>query len=204
MLTLDAPPAEPPADTDLAKDLCLLEALREGKKDFYDTIIERSATDDYDVVTILRQEPTYQLAEFLFALSAYGIASAEAIKSLTELHNRYLTDLTGDREKQRRIGLNEDRIKRALFTEERLSKLLENWRREPPAIDQSDLARLLVGVMSTETCRRVVVACERAGFVEREQSPYSAILIYSNGLLEEIFGRCLRQTRRAISDSEIT
>ena len=66
------------------------------------------------------------------------------------------------------------------------------------AIDQSNLARLLMGVMSTETCRKVVVACAEAGFLERKRTAYGTMLVHTTGKLEDIFGRILRELRSRI------
>lgn len=186
------------ADPELEQDLLLLEALREGRMEFFDRVLKLSAVEDHEMLVTLRQEPVYQLAEFLFALNAYGIASVDAVASLAELHNRYLRSLLDDQDKRRRIGLQSGRIERAFFDGDKMAKLLENWGRDPRAIDQSDLARFLVGVMSTETCRKVVVACHGAGFLKRERSPYGAVLVYSLGVLEETFGQCLRKTRLSL------
>jgi hypothetical protein len=96
----------------------------------------------------------------------------------------------------RRYGLTPSRIRTAVFEDEHLRKLLANFSGPTPGIDQSDLARLLVTVMSTETCRKLVVAAESAGFLKRSRSPFGAILVVSQGVLEGIYGRTLREARR--------
>jgi hypothetical protein len=79
-----------------------------------------------------------------------------------------------------------------------LPRLLQNWRDRPGAIDQSNPARLLMSVMSTETCRKVVVACAEAGFIDRTRTPYGTMLVQSKGTLEDIFGLILRELRSRI------
>jgi hypothetical protein len=79
-----------------------------------------------------------------------------------------------------------------------MPRLLQNWREKPGTIDQSNLARLLVSVMSTETCRKLVVACAEAGCLRREKTPYGTIVVSSTGVLERIFGDCLREMRLRI------
>jgi len=44
-----------------------------------------------------------------------------------------------------------------------------------PWKSQSNLARFLAALMSTETCRKIVVACAQAGFLLRERNPYGTI-----------------------------
>ena len=51
-----------------------------------------------------------------------------------------------------------ERALESMFTADTMPRLLQHWRESAGAIDQSNLARLLMGVMSTETCRKVVLA----------------------------------------------
>src|SRR6266852_3395645 len=78
-------------------------------------------------------------------------------------------EATKDETKMDRLGLAGDRLLDAMFTADTLPRLLQNWREQPGAIDQSNLARFLATVMSTETCRKVAVACGTAGFLNRER-----------------------------------
>jgi hypothetical protein len=97
-----------------------------------------------------------------------------------------------------RLGLTAARLIDAMFTADTMPRLLQNWRERPGAIDQSNLARLLVLVMSTETCRKVVMACSTAGFLARERTAYGTALIFSNGRIENVFGSCIRDLRRRL------
>jgi hypothetical protein len=90
----------------------------------------------------------------------------------------------------------------AIFTADTMPRLLQNWRDNPGAIDQSNLARLLVGVMSTETCRKLVIAFAEAGFLKRERTPFGTIIVSSTGLMEHIFGYCVREMRLQIQGFE--
>ena len=56
----------------------------------------------------------------------------------------------------------------------------------------------LVTVMSTETCRKIVMAAHPRDFCERQRTPYGTILVVSNGTLEGIFGRCVRDLRHRL------
>jgi hypothetical protein len=147
---------------------------------------------------MLRQESLMQLAEFLFALNSHGLDNQQGILSLARLHNDHLVGLRADKSRMRQFGLTEERIEAALFTSDNTVKLLANFVAQDGGFDQSDLARFLVTVMSAETCRKLVVACEKAGFVTRLRSPYGAVLVRSSGLLEEIFGRALREARHVV------
>ena len=179
-------------------DLVFLECCRWMRKEFTERVCDASASRADNVLAILRLEATYQLAEFYYQLAARALRNAEQIEALTGLHNEYIAELTKDRDKMERMGLANDRLIDAMFTIDTLPRLLQNWRDKPGAIDQSNLARFLATVMSTETCRKVVVACGQAGFLARERTPYGTILISSCGGLECILGECIRDARHRL------
>jgi hypothetical protein len=180
---------------ELESDLALLENLRWARKSFLDRICEASQSEDEEVLATLRLEATYQLAEFLFQLRARKIETKEQIRMLAELHNEYLVEATKDRAKLARLGLNRARMLEAIFTADTLPRLVQHWEEKPGTLDQSNLARFLAGLMSTETCRKVVVACARAGFLERERSSYGTMFVRSVGTLERLFAESLRELR---------
>jgi hypothetical protein len=184
--------------SELDADLRFLETLRVMRAQFVSQVVDDAATDDSVILQTLRQESLYQLAEFFFAIHAYGVDSAEKIDALASLHNDHLLAVRSEPDRMRRLGLRRDRLEEALFTGDNLRKLVANFSGTPPAIDQSDLARFLVTVMSTETCRKLAVACERAGYLVRVRSPFGAVLVQTTGRLEAIFGRVLREARHAL------
>jgi hypothetical protein len=183
---------------EVERDLILLENVRRARKEFMDRICAASQSDDEQALALLRTEPCYQMAEFFYLLRARGIESVDAIEALAELHNQYIVELMKDPAKVGRLGLNAERLLDAMFTADTMPRLLQTWREQPGTIDQSNLARLLVGVMSTETCRKVVVACATAGFLTRERTPYGTIVVSSRGQLERVFGSCFRDLRGRI------
>jgi hypothetical protein len=179
-------------------DLALLENLRWSKQQFFERTCEESSSRKEKILSVLRSEPTYQLAEFLYLLAARGIETVDDLARLADIHNRYIVELTKDPAKMTRLGLKSDRLHGAMFTADTMPRLLQNWRDRPGTFDQSNLGRLLVLVMSMETCRRVAMACTEAGFLKREKSPYGTILVSSNGALERIFESCARELRHRI------
>ena len=179
-------------------ELALLENLRWSRKEFVDRICEESQSAKSGVLETLRLEATYQLAEFLFLLRAQRIEDVSDIERLAELHNQYVVDLMKDQQKMKRLGLSRERALDAMFTSDTLPRLLQNWKDSKGAIDQSNLARLLMGVMSTETCRKVVVACAEAGFLKRNKTAYGTMLVHTTGRLEDVFGHILRELRSRI------
>ena len=182
------------------RDIRTCEALHESKAAFQNDLVDGSVNQDRYFVAQLRQEPTYQIAEFFFLLRAFGLDSEEKIRRYAELHNRHLEELQEDRAKMRRLGLSPTRVRKGMFSPESIPKLVENYRSGNGAIDQSDLSRLLIEVMSPETCRKMVVMLTDAGYLERWRSPYQSVLVRSTGALERIFARSLRHVRSALAD----
>jgi hypothetical protein len=182
--------------TEVDADLALLENLTAARKELLDRLGAESQSKDEQVLASLRMESTYLLAEFLYQLRARGLETEEQVKLLADLQNDYIVELMKDPAKMARLGLTRDRLLDAMFTADTMPRLIQHWRERPGAIDQSNLARFLVTLMSTETCRKVLVACETAGFIERQKSSFGTILVLSKGVLERLFGEYLRNLRR--------
>src|SRR5262249_26420519 len=154
---------------EIEADLALLESLRWSKKEFFDRICQESRSQDEKILSVLRLEPTYQFAEFYYLLRVRRIETGDDIQSLSDMQNKYIVDLTKDPKKMNRLGLNSERLLDAMFAADTMRRLAQIWRDRPGTLDQSNLARLLVLVMSTETCRKIAVACAKAGFLQREE-----------------------------------
>ena len=189
-------------NADLDGDLALLECMTGARKAFLDEICEQSESQDEQVLGMLRLDSAYLFAEFLYLLRARGIKSEEQIAMLADLHNQYIIELMKDEQKVIRLGLRPDRLLDAIFTADTMPRLSQHWRECPGAIDQSNMARFLFTLMSSESCRKVVVACEAAGFVSRQKTPFGTTLIVSKGILEGIFGKYLRNLRRSIAPGD--
>ena len=180
------------------RDLLFLECVQWMRKEFTERLCNASVSRDAGVLATLRLEATYQIAEFLYLLSAQGLKTAGQLATLIELHNEYIVNLTKDPAKMERLGLTKDRMLNAMFTADTLPRILQNWTERSGVFDQSNLARLLATTMSTETCRKIVVACHDAGFLDREKTAYGMILVSSRGTLERIFSDCLNEARRRL------
>ena len=183
----------------LEKDLFLLECVRLMRVEFSERVCARSKSQAETTLATLRLEATYQMAEFYYLLRALDIKTAEQIENLTNIHNDDIIKLTKDTARMARMGLSNDRLLNAIFTSDTLPRLVESLREQPGAIDQSNLARFLAESMSTETCRKVVVASQSAGFLARERTHYGTVMISSLGVLEEIFGQCVRDARKRLA-----
>lgn len=179
----------------LTGDLSFLESLLWFRKTLIERLCEASVSQDESVLTVVRTEAATQFVEFLYLLKARGIASAEQIGALAHAHNAYLAFLSRDPGKMQRLGLTSDRLLSGMLTGDTLPRLTQQWQEKPGAIDQSNIARLLSITMSTETCRKVVVAFAQASFLSRTKCNYGSILITSTGVSEQVFGQTLREAR---------
>ena len=189
-------------DPEVLKDIVLLQAYRDSRIWFNEQIVNASIDKSNDVLDILRSDFLYQIAEFYYLLAGFSIKSLTDFDNLIERHNAYLTVLVRNPQKMVRLGVTEQRVLKAIFDGETRPRVLKVWEEDPGTIDQSSLARLLVSVMSDETVRKVLVACEKAGFVTRTNSVFRLILIKSNGVIERIYGESLRRTRLRIQESQ--
>lgn len=186
-------------DAEVSADLFVQESLLWSRAILTSRLIEASRSQVPAVVETLRIEAMYQFCEFFYLLKARRLESVEAIEALADIHNRHLDALSRDGEKMKRLGLNKARVLDAIFTADTLPRLLEIWRTQPGRLDQSNLARFLATVMSTETCRKLIVAAAEAGFLQRGKSPYGSILVSTTGAMEQIFGGVLRDLRQRIA-----
>lgn len=185
---------------ELSKDIATLQAYRQARLEFNERIISASCDKSPDVLSALRGDPTHQLAEFYFLLSGFGIKTIDEFDQLIERHNDYVSSLLADPEKMQRMGLSKERLLSAIFDGETRPRLLKFWADEPGALDQSTLARFLVAVMSDETTRKTVVACGKAGLLQRQNSVFRIVVVKSTGVLEQAYGQCLRRLRFSIQN----
>src|ERR1700730_17082760 len=180
---------------ELEADLYLLERMRYSRAQLNETICTASLTQASNVIQTLRLESSYHLCEFFFLLKANGFYETDDIQMLADMHNRYLADILKDPVRMQRMNVSSDRLLQAIFTGDTMPRLLEVWRHNRGSLDQSNLARFLVTIMSTETCRKLVVAFTSAGFLGRHRTAHGTVVIRSNGAIEEIFGASIRQLR---------
>ncbi len=190
---------EPP---EIAADIRLHTAYRQSQKMFFDLLAETSTQKQPHVLTALRQQPVYAIAEMLYLWRAFGIRTREQVLKYIEGHNEKLSVLLADKERLRLYGFTPARIRDALIDEPAAAKLVINYTNFEGSFDQRDLARLLVQQMSPETCRKTITKLSETGFVQRSSGVYNAILVRSSGKLEEIFMKHLRAFRRAFAEGE--
>jgi len=179
-------------------DLMLQECLLWARAELFDRLSSASLSQNQGTLETLRLDAMSQFVEFFYLIRARKIETVEQLTRLAEIHNMHIDLLCRDAPKMKRLGLRKDRLLDAIFTADTMPRLIETWKLHPGRIDQSNLARLLATAMSTETCRKLVVACADAGFVSRSKSPFGAILVQSNGIMERVFAAVLRDLRHRV------
>lgn len=181
-----------------AKGVKILDCLREYRQTFVDALLERANYSDIGVISMLNSDASQAIAQFFYRLRESAVESAEDLRAVAIQHNQELESLAGSKAHARHLRLKPERIERAIFSADVMQRLMQNWRDRKGAIDQSNLARFLALEMSTETCRKAVVALSHAGCLERVPTPYGATLVISNGQLEDILDRSIRSLRECM------
>jgi hypothetical protein len=181
------------------KDLAALEAMRRARMNFEDRICEASMTQDEAILEGLRLESMFEFAEFYFAIRVLDFNEANDITVLAKAHNQRIIELEKNQAEMRRRRLTKDRVLKGMFTADTLPRLESCWREAPGALDQSNLARFLAPQMSPETTRKLVVACTASGFLNRRESGFGTVVVISTGVMEDVFGQCMRDMRNQIS-----
>jgi hypothetical protein len=184
----------------IEKDLAALEHMRRARMNFEVRICEASATRDGGTLAELRFDSMFEFAEFYFAIKAMGLNEPDDISFLAEMHNQRIEDLLKNPTAMRQRRLSKDRLLNAIFTADTRPRLESVWREAPGSLDQSNLARFLVPQMSSETTRKLVVACSDAGFLTRRETAFGTVIVASTGVMEDVFGRCMHEMRLAIAE----
>jgi hypothetical protein len=180
------------------KDLAALEYMRRARMNFEERICEASATQNEAILEGLRLESMFEFAEFYFAVRVMGFTEPDDIAILAKLHNQRIIDLEKNPAELRRRRLTKERVLKGMFTADTQPRLESCWREAPGALDQSNLARFLAPQMSPETTRKLVVACNAAGFLDRRETVFGTMVVISTGVMEHVFGQCMREMRDGI------
>lgn len=184
--------------TDSDRDVALLQILRSARAEFNEVLVAGSAGLTADGAALLRQDTTFQMCEFYFLLQALNMHELRNFEQFVDRHNDYLGSLLQDADKMKRLGLKKERVLQAIFDGDTRPRLVAQWKEEPGTIDQSNLARFLVAVMSAETARKIVVVFEKAGLMTRTTSIYGSVLIRSTGRIEQAYRDYLGKLRSRI------
>ena len=178
--------------------LPVLQILRQQRILFFDRLAELSLEKDEQHIVRLRQDTIYNVVEYLFILSNFDLTDQAVFVNYLQLHNNHIQGLLDCRDKQQRMGLTVDRLDKGVFSERALMKTAANFATSDGAVDQSDLARLMITLVSPETCRRSIEVLEVSGFLTRTISPFGSMLVKSKGTAEAEFELMLSNMEREI------
>jgi len=92
-----------------------------------------------------------------------------------------MKELLNDRSKRDRAGMTVQRVRAALFSPTQIERVVEHVADGRLRLDQSDLGRLLSQAISTETCRKTLVALAKGGLLNRIN--IGQVLVVSTGHL---------------------
>lgn len=168
-------------------DIDTVKAMRAARQAFSDGIVGAARSHAPDLPRRLRSDSVFQIAEFFFLLQCHGIATVEQIKAFARLHNEYLRDAMNAPDKLERLDRTRAQLDGAFFSDIGIEKLGENFQRNPPSFDQSDLCRFLVTQQSFENCRRSLKVLRVAGLLEARRIAYGSLVLHSRGRLEQVY-----------------
>ena len=165
----------------------IVQAMRGARLAFSDGITAAAQDQSPGLVRRLKSDSVFQIAEFFFLLKCHGITTTKQVRAFARLHNEYLGEAMNSPAKLERLDRTRMQLDGAFFSDIGIEKLAENFSRNPPSFDQSDLCRFLVTQQSYENCRRSLKTLREAGLLEAQRTPYGSVLLHSPGTLEQIY-----------------
>ncbi|MCY3877522.1 MAG: hypothetical protein OXF88_24930 [Rhodobacteraceae bacterium] len=165
----------------------VVKAMRGARLNFMHGITGASRDKKPELLRRLKSDGVLQIAEFFFLLKCHEIKTTRQIKAFARLHNKYLQDTMDSPEELEWLDRTRMQLDGAFFSELGIEKLAENFQRNPPSFDQSDLCRFLVTQQSGENCRRSLKTLQQAGLLDANRIPYGSIVLHSSGKLEQIY-----------------
>lgn len=185
-----------------SRELTCLSAMTDGRAHFFQLLVEH-ASGHYapssphrlltDVIAVLREDHVYQVAKFFYLLEELDLRNPSKFQMLIERQNSDMAQLLNDRSRMLLMGLNPQRVKDAMFSEDQQKKIFFDSGVDSNGnvrLDQSDLGKFLAVFMSPESCRQAVVALAEAGLLIRRG--HGKVFVSSDGTLEYYFRQHLR------------
>jgi hypothetical protein len=191
-----------------SRELTCLAAFREARDRFSSDIIEHAHNHNADrentnlttdEIDLLKGSYTYSVAEFYYIIEELNFNYKAKIRSYLHRHNSDMSELLSDRVKRERAGMTIQRVKASLFSPTQIERVVEHVVDGRLRLDQSDLGRLLSQAISTETCRKTVVALAKGGLLNRIN--IGQVLVVSTGHLERYYRKHLTSIVTALARS---
>jgi hypothetical protein len=183
-------------DSECLQLKCLV-ALRDSRATFFNELVSHARTHaangssqlSKEELDMLRSNEAFQVAEFFYLVEKFGLSDRRKIRLYLVRHNHDLDELIADKEKRDLLGLSRARLEDGLFSEQGIEKVVQQISDGRLRLDQSDLGRLLITLMSPETTRKAIVALAKGGLLTRVR--IGQVLVVSNGVLESYFEKHL-------------
>ena len=185
---------------------CLI-ALRDSRAAFFTEIMNHAGAEAAKTASqltkeeadLLRSNEAFQVAEFFYLVRQFGLSDRRKIRLYLLRHNQDLEELIANKEKRELLGLSKSRLEDGLFSEQGIEKVVQQIADGKLRLDQSDLGRLLITLISPETTRKVVVALAKGGLLTRVR--IGQVLVVSNGILESYFEKHLSAIVSGLRDA---
>jgi hypothetical protein len=184
-----------------SSELICLSAMRGARAAFFDAIVDHAEAWRaenggpelaQDERKLLRSDGLAQLAEFFYALREAKLSDPEQIKGFMRRHNDDMRALLESCERgYTRFGLSAARIKSAFFTPQQMDLVAHESANGRVTFDQRSIGKIMVQIMSFESCRTLLVLLASCGLLTRSDFR-SIVLISSGGQLEDLYGAQMR------------
>lgn len=192
-----------------------LRAIRQAKADFINDItkdgiefLQRRSGQEFqyeehrDTFQIIRGDHCFQIMEFFFALHEREIQKSETlIREYIYRHNQLITKAINNPDILRNRGWQKTRLYDGLFNEEQITFISSFRSDHSIQLDQSSLSRFMILAMSSESCRKTVIAMSKIGVLERISMGQK--IIRSNGIIENHFRSYIENTVRLIDMARV-
>lgn len=194
--------------SDLSVEMLALRAIRNSRAKFRNAVLAAARShrqaNPLDGLTTLTGEEVQSLqsagmesiAELLFVQSDLELnKDAERIEQFLTKHNQDMQALVSELTEQRRHkvegGASLTALRKSFFTEARIQELVVATQFGGAYFSQSDIGRILICLMSPETCRKYLETLGDCGFLVRQGS--SAIPIRSRNIIENLYREHMRR-----------
>ena len=149
-------------------------------------------------VDVLRGNGTYHIAEFYYCVQEYNLGDRQNIIFFLKSHNEGMQEYISNKENCDLIGFSKSGAEEAIFSEVQIEKVVQNISGNTLRLDQSDVGRILLPMISPETTRKALVTLDKGGLITRIK--IGQVLIVSTGTLEKYFREHLSSIVKTIAE----
>ena len=192
---------------ELSSELIILMAIRQGRADFFDHVIEHAETMckaqqsgilDPEDRKLLRSDIIAQIAELFFVMKEAGVSSPAALDAYLRRHNDEIKKSISECKRgYNRFGISKVRLESSLFSEGQIKFNIHESSNGSITFDQRSIAKLLCEAMSFESCRTALLILAKFNLINRYEFD-KVVLIRPNGVIERMFRNHLATINKMI------